>query len=158
LLQIGRGIRRIQRICCLSTGQRQDHLYQRHTIGQTMMHPANEGATGAIRFDQVHLPWRPVHVKGGANQHTDGPLQSSLIAWRRQDDSLHMVVEIKAKMIFPIGSSPGQPRWDHPLSKAIKSQEAGFDGRLELLYINRRPQNQYPRDDDRVSRIVHAQQ
>ena len=139
-------------------GQRQEHMNHRHAVGQAVVRPANEGAAGAIPLDQVHLPRRPGHVKGGAGQLTDDLLQSSVIAWRRQGDSLHVVIEIQTGIVLPRGSPPGQSRSNHPLSEAVDAQEAGLDRRLDLLRVNRRPQDHDRRDHHRVDRVVHAQQ
>ena len=131
---------------------------QCHAVGQTVMHSTNEDTASAIPLDEVHLPRWPGHVKRGASQLADDPLQSGLIAWRWQGQRLQVIIEIQIKIVSPIGSSHGQPRRHYPLAKALKAQEAGREARLELRHVNRRAQNQHPCHDDRVGRVVHAQQ
>ena len=135
-------------------GQGEKDVDQSQTIADGVVQAADERATRPILLDQVELPQRPAHVQGRACQQAGQVLQGRLVALRGQRGLLEMVVDVKVRVVLPIGSAAGGV--GNPLSEATEAPQPQFQRRLEPFWVHRGAKDHDAGDHHQVGWILHA--
>ena len=86
-----------------------------------MVNTDQQGATLAVVVNVVHLPERLPEIQGGAVHVTDQLLEFGFVGLARQGDAVQVVVQIKQRVVLPVGPVA---RIYHPLPEPVEAEKS----------------------------------
>ena len=139
-------------------GERQQHLGQRHPVGEGVVEARDDDRSALVAVDEVEVPERAGAVEGLAHPLLDEGLERGLVSRLGQRHVVEVAVEREVLVVLPVRHAQRGRGLDDSLAEdRVAVDEAGLQEGPQALPVHRTVEGHDALDDHEVVRAVHRE-